>query len=33
VLTLKENGIQNAAAILGGYQAWVNAGFPIESSQ
>jgi rhodanese-related sulfurtransferase len=33
VLTLKQNGIQNAAALLGGYQAWVSAGLPTESSQ
>jgi rhodanese-related sulfurtransferase len=32
VLTLRQNGIQNAAAILGGYQAWVSAGLPVEAA-
>jgi rhodanese-related sulfurtransferase len=30
VLILKEKGLENAAALLGGYNGWVNAGFPIE---
>jgi rhodanese-related sulfurtransferase len=30
VLTLKEKGLENAAALLGGYNAWVNAGYPVE---
>jgi rhodanese-related sulfurtransferase len=29
---MKEKGIENAAAILGGYNAWVNAGYPTEKS-
>jgi rhodanese-related sulfurtransferase len=35
VLILKQNGFDDkkAAAILGGYQGWVSAGFPTESSQ
>jgi rhodanese-related sulfurtransferase len=28
---IKERGIEKAAALLGGYTAWVNAGFPTES--
>jgi len=27
---MKEKGLENAAALLGGYNAWVNAGFPTE---
>jgi len=27
---MKENGIENTAALLGGYNAWVNAGYPTE---
>jgi rhodanese-related sulfurtransferase len=30
VQIIKEKGLDNAAAILGGYNAWVNAGYPIE---
>jgi rhodanese-related sulfurtransferase len=28
---IKEQGIENAAALLGGYNAWLSAGFPVES--
>ena len=28
---MKEKGIENAAALLGGTQAWQNAGLPMES--
>jgi rhodanese-related sulfurtransferase len=31
VQILKEKGIENAAAILGGTNAWQNAGLPMES--
>jgi rhodanese-related sulfurtransferase len=27
---LKEKGIDNAAALLGGYNAWLDAGYPVE---
>jgi rhodanese-related sulfurtransferase len=27
---MKEKGLENAAALLGGYNAWVNAGYPTE---
>jgi rhodanese-related sulfurtransferase len=30
VQILKGKGLENAAALLGGYNAWVNAGFPTE---
>jgi rhodanese-related sulfurtransferase len=30
VQIIKEKGLGNAAALLGGYDAWVKAGFPIE---
>jgi rhodanese-related sulfurtransferase len=33
VLTLKQQGITNAAALLGGYEAWKTAGLPIETSK
>jgi rhodanese-related sulfurtransferase len=33
VQILKEKGIENAAAILGGTNAWQNAGYPMESGQ
>jgi rhodanese-related sulfurtransferase len=33
VQTLKANGIENAAALLGGTQAWQNAGLPMETGQ
>jgi rhodanese-related sulfurtransferase len=28
---MKEKGIENAAALLGGTNAWMNAGLPMES--
>jgi rhodanese-related sulfurtransferase len=28
---MKENGIENAAALLGGTNAWMNAGLPMQS--
>jgi rhodanese-related sulfurtransferase len=33
VLELKEKGITNAAALVGGYEAWKSAGFPIETAK
>jgi rhodanese-related sulfurtransferase len=33
VLTLKQNGIENAAALLGGFNAWQSAGLPVETGQ
>jgi rhodanese-related sulfurtransferase len=30
---MKQNGIENAAALLGGTNAWMNAGLPMESGQ
>jgi rhodanese-related sulfurtransferase len=30
---MKELGIQNVAALLGGTAAWQSAGFPMESGQ
>jgi len=30
---MKKNGIENAAALLGGTDAWVNAGLPMQSGQ
>jgi rhodanese-related sulfurtransferase len=30
VQIIKEKGRENAAALLGGYDAWVKAGFPTE---
>jgi rhodanese-related sulfurtransferase len=30
---MQENGIQNAAALLGGTNAWLNAGLPMESGE
>jgi rhodanese-related sulfurtransferase len=33
VLELKEKNITNAAALLGGYDAWRTAGLPIETSK
>jgi rhodanese-related sulfurtransferase len=30
VLTLKSKGFDNAAALLGGLNAWKNAGYPVE---
>jgi rhodanese-related sulfurtransferase len=32
VLTLKQKGIDNAAALLGGLNAWKSAGYPVEST-
>jgi rhodanese-related sulfurtransferase len=32
VLTLKSKGINNAAALLGGMDAWKSQGLPMESS-
>jgi 3-mercaptopyruvate sulfurtransferase SseA len=32
VQILNEKGITNAAALVGGTQAWQNAGYPMESS-
>jgi rhodanese-related sulfurtransferase len=29
VLQLRKNGIENAAALLGGLQAWKDAGFEV----
>jgi rhodanese-related sulfurtransferase len=31
VANLKTKGIENAAALLGGFAAWQNAGLPVES--
>jgi len=31
VQILKEKGVTNAAALLGGTAAWKNAGYPMES--
>jgi len=25
-----ENGFENVTALLGGYEAWINAGYPTE---
>jgi 3-mercaptopyruvate sulfurtransferase SseA len=33
VVDLKAKGIENAAALLGGFMAWQNAGLPVESNQ
>jgi rhodanese-related sulfurtransferase len=30
VQIIKEKGLENAAALLGGYNAWINARYPIE---
>jgi hydroxyacylglutathione hydrolase len=30
VQIMKEKGLENAAALLGGYNAWVDAGYPTE---
>jgi rhodanese-related sulfurtransferase len=30
---MKDNGIENVAAMLGGTNAWMNAGLPMESGQ
>jgi rhodanese-related sulfurtransferase len=33
VLTLKQHGMENAAALLGGFNAWQSAGLPVETGQ
>jgi rhodanese-related sulfurtransferase len=33
VLKLKEKGITNAFALVGGTQAWVNAKYPTEKTE
>ena len=33
MLNLKTKGIDNAAALLGGLNAWTGAGYPVESSK
>jgi len=33
VLELKNKNINNAAALLGGYDAWKSAGLPIEPAK
>jgi len=33
VADLKAKGIENAAALLGGFMAWQNAGLPVEAAQ
>jgi rhodanese-related sulfurtransferase len=33
VLNLKTKGIENAAALLGGLDAWKKAGYPVEGSK
>jgi rhodanese-related sulfurtransferase len=30
VVNLKKQGIENAAALLGGFDAWLKAGYPID---
>jgi rhodanese-related sulfurtransferase len=32
VLTLKSKGFDNAAALLGGLNAWKTAGYPVEGT-
>jgi hypothetical protein len=32
VVDLKAKGIENAAALLGGFVAWQNAGFAVEKN-
>jgi 3-mercaptopyruvate sulfurtransferase SseA len=32
VVDLKAKGIENAAALLGGFVAWQNAGLPIDKN-
>jgi rhodanese-related sulfurtransferase len=32
VINLKAKGIDNAAALLGGLNAWTNAGYPVEGT-
>jgi 3-mercaptopyruvate sulfurtransferase SseA len=31
VVDLKAKGVENAAALLGGFAAWQNAGLPVDS--
>jgi rhodanese-related sulfurtransferase len=33
VVNLKTKGIENAAALLGGFAAWESAGLPIDKKQ
>jgi rhodanese-related sulfurtransferase len=33
VVYLKAKGIDNAAALLGGFAAWQNAGLPVDKKQ
>jgi rhodanese-related sulfurtransferase len=33
VVNLKTKGIDNAAALLGGFAAWENAGLPVDKKQ
>jgi rhodanese-related sulfurtransferase len=33
VLKLKEKGIKNAYALMGGTPAWKNAGYPMETDK
>jgi len=33
VLTLKTKGFDNAAALLGGLDAWKKAGYPVEGTK
>ncbi len=33
MLDLRKKGIENAAALLGGMDAWKNAGLPVDKGQ
>jgi 3-mercaptopyruvate sulfurtransferase SseA len=33
VVSLKTRGIQNAVALLGGFQAWKDAGKPVQKKE
>jgi len=33
VINLKTKGIENAAALLGGFAAWEGAGLPVDKKQ
>jgi rhodanese-related sulfurtransferase len=33
VLNLKTKGIENAGALLGGYDAWQKAGLPVDTGK
>jgi rhodanese-related sulfurtransferase len=33
VWTLRENGFKNAKALLGGFEAWEKAGYPVEPKE